>query len=204
MSIHSRGLLTHGWRDRRRCTRRWTLCRCRTRQSGTSLPGCWCCWSEPRRTIRHNTCEGKRSGLHRLPRRCTARITDYLSCTCSGLPEQKYQGCNVGVWREIKTLHTWNKDKHVLAELVRVSETKQIILCNDTWSGRQPHTRYGSKAYDERNMNSLNLDYNGKQLSWRQKVRNVFKSRHSSCLFFLSWGFSYSFTDVTKGWKASV
>lgn len=84
VSIRSRGLLTHGWRDRRRCTRRWSLCRCRTRQSGTSLPGCWWCWSEPRRTIHHNTCEGKRSGLHRLPRRCTARITDYLSCTCSG------------------------------------------------------------------------------------------------------------------------
>lgn len=35
-----KGLLTHGWRDRRRCTRRWSLCRYKIRQSGTSRPGC--------------------------------------------------------------------------------------------------------------------------------------------------------------------
>lgn len=32
-------------------------------------------------------------------------------------------------------------------------------------------------------MNSLNLYYNGKQLSWQQKGRNVLKSRHSLRLF---------------------
>lgn len=58
-----RGLLTHGWRDRRRCTRRWSLCRCRTRQSGTAHPGCCFWWSEKNRGFLHNTCEGKRSVL---------------------------------------------------------------------------------------------------------------------------------------------
>lgn len=62
----SRVPLTHGWRDRRRCTRRWSLCRCRTRQSGISRPGRWCCWSEPRTTTPHNTWERKRPCLNRV------------------------------------------------------------------------------------------------------------------------------------------
>lgn len=74
----SRGPLTHGWRDRRRCTRHWSLCRCRTRQSGISRPGRWCCWSGPRTTAPRNTWEKKRI------RCCTARITDYLSYMCAG------------------------------------------------------------------------------------------------------------------------
>lgn len=118
----SRGLLTHGWRDRRRCTERWSLCRCRTRQSGISRPGRWCCWSEPKTTILHNTCEGKRLCLYRLPWRRTARITDYLSFMGTGFTI-------TGISRVKRWCLKRNQDTSHM-------EWRQTCFGRDSWSQR--------------------------------------------------------------------
>lgn len=49
-------LLTHGLRDRMRCTQHWSLYQWRTRRSGSALPGCCRHWSAPTRTFLRNTC----------------------------------------------------------------------------------------------------------------------------------------------------